>query len=276
MADASAERVRQQMRISGRRPWKLWAAFTFLFLGIFACTLLIGFYLRQTPFGRIRLWHVPLASFIGNIIGACMIAYVISRVARFAIRRYPSLDPAATRVMREMLLTPLVAVIFFATLLLAPVSLSGPREFGIRCARAADSAARTVAQCEVLQTRFFVPNSSVRIPEDNIVGARTNCGPDGRGGCKVDLELNCCGSSRSYPVLSYGHLDQAEASARRLNDYFNDPSRTSIALEHDTRLTLLLFGCGPLAITGLVLGLRLWPRRSAADGGAGSNPAVHS
>jgi hypothetical protein len=57
-------------------------------------------------------------------------------------------------------LTPLIAVIFFATMLLVPVSLSGSREFGIRCARAADHATRAVAQCEVLQTRFFGPNIS--------------------------------------------------------------------------------------------------------------------
>jgi hypothetical protein len=37
-----------------------------------------------------------------------------------------------------------------------------------------------------------------------------------------------------------------------------------------------LFGCGPMVIAGLVLGLRLWPRRDAAPGGAGSSPPVHS
>jgi hypothetical protein len=105
------------------------------------------------------------------------------------------------------------------------------------------------------QMRFQANHQFQFACQRSYAAALAACDRDGRGGCKVDLELKC-GSLRSYPVLRYAHLDQAEASAHRLNDFFSDPSRTSIALEHDLRPTLLLFGCGPLVIAGLILALR--------------------
>lgn len=157
----------------------------------------------------------------------------------------------------------LAAVPFAAMSTLLLTSIFGPSDLGVRCTRAAG----TRGQCHILQTRFLglALNSSFPVPETDISGARTVCARNGVGahasaGCTVELQLNS-GRYRSYPVLSYPFFDQAEASTRKLNAYFIDPTRPSIELKDRLAGTVFIAAGAPVLIIGLVLALRLWLRR---------------
>ena len=249
----------------------MWVAVTVLFLLIFAGDILLGLYLDETPLGTIHLGHARVSGLIANLLGIWLILYVFSAAVRKVARRYPPGDPAAARAVRRTRLSLVFAVLFFvASVFMIAMLFSGPREFGICCARGVARDGNAIAACQVVQTNVVGPKSAFWIREDNIGGARTVCGGgDERKGsaCKVDLQLRS-GPYNSYPVLSYGGFDQADASTHQLNEYFKDPSRTSIALEHDGRVALLLLGCGPMVIVVmLALAALLWSRRHRGQEG---------
>ena len=157
---------------------------------------------------------------------------------------------------KKFLLVLVVAWVPFAavtTLLLT--SIFGPSDLGVRCTRERGFEAR----CEVLQSRFLglAGNSAFPIPESEIAGAGVVCAHRGVGGrtepsCSVDLLLKS-GPYRSYPVLSYPLIDQAESSARKLNDYLANPARPSIVLKDELGSTVLIFVALPLLTVALVL-----------------------
>jgi hypothetical protein len=167
---------------------------------------------------------------------------------------------------RKFLLILLLTVVPFAALMtLLLTSIFGPSDLGVRCLRPPGREAR----CEVLQSRLlgFAGNSAVPILESDIAGAGAVCAARSIGGragpsCTVNLLLKS-GPYRSYPVLSYPLLDQAQSSARKLNAYFADPSRRSILLQDELGGTLLMAGGLPLLTVAVVLALR-WRRRTAA------------
>lgn len=138
----------------------------------------------------------------------------------------------------------------------------GPSDFGLRCNRIGER-----AQCEVLQTRFLgvFGNSIFTIPESEIAGAVTICAGNGVGGrrdssCAVNLTLKS-GQYRNYPVLSYPLREEAEASARNLNDYFTNPSAPPIEIHDEIAQTLVLLLGLPVFGIGCVLILRWRSRR---------------
>jgi hypothetical protein len=147
---------------------------------------------------------------------------------------------------------PLVAMVGSAFLLSA---IFGPTDNGLRCSRMAERAA-----CDVLQARFFglAGNSRFGISESTIRGAKALCatgkvGGRGSASCNVYLELE---SGQNYPVMSYALHQQADASAKRLNEYFEDKSASSIEIKEDLMTPILLSGVAPVAVVVLVLGLR--------------------
>ncbi len=150
---------------------------------------------------------------------------------------------------------PLAAMVAGVLLLTA---VFGPTDNGLRCARTPDH-----SECQVLQSRFFgaFSNSSFTIPESAIRAAKGFCPSTkvgGRGGpsCIVSLTLD---SGEDYPVLSYVFRSQADASARELNDYFENRSEASIEIKENA-LTPVLVSGGPILFVAVFLGLRKWRR----------------
>jgi hypothetical protein len=147
------------------------------------------------------------------------------------------------------------AVPFAAATTLLVTSIFGPGDLGVRCTRVHGAS----GHCQVLQSRLLglAGNSAFLIPESDIAGARAICthrGVGGRAGasCSVDLLLKS-GPYRNYPILSYALSDQAAASARKLNDYFTDPARSSIELNDEIGSSLLLAAGAPLLVIVVVL-----------------------
>ena len=145
---------------------------------------------------------------------------------------------------------PLVAMIASAFLLTA---VFGPSDNGLRCSRTSER-----AECEVLQTRFFglIGNSSFAIAESEIRDVKAFCPKvGGRGGasCNVYLVLN---SGQEYPVLSYALSVQAAASAKKLDDYFQDRSARCIEMREDLMTPVLLSGGVPVLFVALIFVLR--------------------
>jgi hypothetical protein len=147
---------------------------------------------------------------------------------------------------------PLLAVVAAAFLLTA---IFGPTDDGLRCARTPHK-----AECEIRQTRFFglSGNSSFAIPESSIRSAQAFCSTTKVGGrgapsCNVYLSLD---SGQDYPVLSYQIRSQAEASAKRLNDYLGEKSSQSIEIKEDVLTPLLLSGVVPILFVAIVWGVR--------------------
>ncbi|MGH9513910.1 MAG: hypothetical protein ACRD2U_17420 [Terriglobales bacterium] len=154
----------------------------------------------------------------------------------------------------------LMAMLMSAALLGA---VFGPTDDGLRCTRTQND-----AECEIRQTRFFglLANSSFAIPESEIRGAKSFCPAakvGGRGGasCNVYLVLN---SGKNYPVLSYAIYSQADSSARRLNDYFQNRTAQSVEIGEDLLTPILLFGIAPLLFVLLVVALRTLKLRTGA------------
>lgn len=150
------------------------------------------------------------------------------------------------------------AVPFAAVTALLLTSIFGPSDIGVQCTRERGAARR----CEVLQSRFLglAGNSAFAIAESEIAGARAVCAPRGVGGrggpaCTVNLLLKS-GRYRSYPVLSYPLIGQAQTSARRLNDYLADPAQSSIVLKDRIGSALLLAAGLPLLTIAIVWMLR--------------------
>jgi hypothetical protein len=151
---------------------------------------------------------------------------------------------------------------FMAGTILLLTSVFGPSDLGVRCMRQG----RSQGRCEVLQSRLLglAANSSFEVPESEIIGARAVCAHGHVGGragpsCSVDLLLKS-GPYRIYPVLSYPVSNQAEVSARKLNEYFADPTRLSIVLRDQTGSTVLIVAGLPLLTIAVVLALRRWRR----------------
>jgi len=165
---------------------------------------------------------------------------------------------------KRFLLILLAALIPFAALTtLLLTSIFGPSDYGVHCTRERG----LEGKCEVLQSRFLglAGNRAFPIPESEIAGARADCANRGVGGragasCSVDLLLKS-GPYRGYPVLSYPLIGQAESSARKLNDYFADPTRPSIALEDEPGKTVLVIAGLPLLTIVVLLALRRWRGR---------------
>jgi hypothetical protein len=140
---------------------------------------------------------------------------------------------------------------------LALTAIFGPSDNGLVCTRS-----ESQAGCEVRQSRFFglAGNSSFVIPESAIRGAKSVCGTMKVGGhaspnCNVYLILD---SGREYPVASYVLAGQAEASARKLNDYFADRSARRVELKEDLRTPVIRFVLVPALFVGALLTLRRW------------------
>ena len=164
---------------------------------------------------------------------------------------------------RKFLLILAAAVIPFAVIMtLALTKLFGPSELGIRCSRVDG------AVCRIHQSRLLgaAGNSSVEIPQSRITAVRTECGQRSAVGgrratsCSVELML----ADEPYPswtVLSFPLFNQAQSAARRLNAYLADPNAPSIDLKEPVGSIVLLYGGAPLALLGIVLGLRSRLRR---------------
>ena len=149
------------------------------------------------------------------------------------------------------------AVPFAAITVLLLTSIFGPGDLGVRCRREPGREGR----CEVLQSRFLgvAGNSGFAIRESDIAGARALCagrGVGGRGGANCSVELLLKTRPGGYPVLSYATIGRAESGARALNDYFADPTRTSIVLKDELGATVLIVGGLPLMVAAAVLMLR--------------------
>jgi hypothetical protein len=144
-------------------------------------------------------------------------------------------------------------------------ALFGPTEDGLRCKRSPDGAA-----CQMLQTRFFglIGNSSFTIPESAIRGAKAVCAQSRVGGragpsCTVNLILDS-GPYPARPVLSYSFVGQAEASAKKLNDYFGDKSVPAIEIRDEIRTPVLVYGVASLLLVSIIMGGLRWWRSSRA------------
>jgi hypothetical protein len=135
----------------------------------------------------------------------------------------------------------LAAIPFGVALIFLLTAVFGAPSIGVKCWRRDGD-----RQCAVLQSRFFgvLGNNTVLIPESNIAGAVTlrpvhGVGSRGSGSYTVSLELKA-GPYRHYPVLS-GQLFQAtDASTRKLNGYFADPSASSIELREEMWASVLM------------------------------------
>jgi hypothetical protein len=141
----------------------------------------------------------------------------------------------------------------------------GPTDRGLRCIRA------PVARCEVLQTRLFgvAGNSSFFFPLGEVRGAKklvpTTAHVGGRSGAgtyRVALLLDPPRPHPQYPVLSYDSESSADATTRRLNDYFADARAPSIEIMTDALSPVLIAELGAMAAV-VVLSLWLLRRRRA-------------
>jgi hypothetical protein len=155
------------------------------------------------------------------------------------------------------LIPTLVAVAFLLT------AIFGPSDNGLRCERLQDH-----SECQIRQTRFFglYGNSAFAIQQSTIRGATSVCSTAHMGGragpsCIVYLILDS-GPYRKYPVLSYALAGQADASAKKLNDYFNDKSAASVEVKEDILTPVLIFGLPPVMSVVLLVGLHWWRVRS--------------
>jgi hypothetical protein len=149
---------------------------------------------------------------------------------------------------------PLAAMVAAAFLLAA---VFGPTDNGLRCMRTPHK-----AECEIRQTHFFglAGNSSFTILESSIRSAQAFCSTTKVGGrgapsCNVYLSLH---SGQDYPVLSYQIRSQAEASAKRLNDYLGDKSSQSFEIKEDVLTPLLLSCVVPILFVAIVWGVGKW------------------
>jgi hypothetical protein len=152
-----------------------------------------------------------------------------------------------------------VALIFLLT------TVFGAPSVGVKCWRRDGD-----RQCAVLQSRFFglIGNSTVLIPESDIERAVTlqpvhGVGSRGSGSYTVSLELKR-GPYRHYPVLSGQFFDATDASTRRLNAYFADPSARSIEL-HERTWASVLIPFIPVALVTVALAAAAGRRRPHSD-----------
>lgn len=201
-----------------------------------------------------------------------MIRYTVCAAGRTYTVCMDAADQVAQN--RKFLWVLVAAIVPFAALTtLLLTSLFGPSDVGVQCTRQPGSEAR----CEVLQSRLLglAANSAFPIAESEITAARAVCaqrGVGGRGGpsCSVNLLLKS-GPYRSYPVLSYPSTGEAESSARKLNDYFADSTRSSIVLKDEIGSTVAIVAGVPLLAVALALALRAYKAGQRSRSGAGFN-----
>ena len=146
----------------------------------------------------------------------------------------------------------------FAAALVLLLALNGPTDLGLECTRSPSAA----GQCTVLQSQFLglLGNRSFAIPEAQISDARVRCAGPGVGrrsgpNCNVNIILKS-GPYDEYPVLSYALVDQANASAAKIQAYLKDSGIASLRITDDTTGTLTILLSSVLFV--LVLGAIAW------------------
>ncbi|MEO7043277.1 MAG: hypothetical protein ABI035_13530 [Gemmatimonadaceae bacterium] len=140
-------------------------------------------------------------------------------------------------------------------------ALMGPTDNGMRCTRTAAG-----GSCELLRTTFFglFGNSAFTLPESTIRSATYECPTNSVGArhssaCAVFLTV---ASGDRQLVSSYALPNQAEAAAKRINNYLGDRSVPSLEVDDSVATPVLLYACLPVLVVLGGMGIGLLRRRA--------------